>query len=198
MAEDRIKGTQSFSRSIDVLQIISNQTKPIIFSDILYESNLTKPTLYRILSSLEEVGLIHKTINKEYKLGIRLISLAYKALADIDIRRIANKPLMQLRDETGETVHLAIKNKDMMVYVDKFESKEIVRMTSFIGTTIPFYSSSVGKAYLASIEEKQLNEILKKINFLPKTKKTKTKLDKLYQDIKLTKKSQYIEIFKYN
>ena len=191
MAEDQIKGTQSFSRSIDVLQIISNQTKPIIFSDILYESNLTKPTLYRILSSLEEVGLIHKTINKEYKLGIRLISLAYKALADIDIRRIANKPLMQLRDETGETVHLAIKNKDMMVYVDKFESKEIVRMTSFIGTTIPFYSSSVGKAYLASIEEKQLNEILKKINFLPKTKKTKTNLDKLYQDIKLTKKNGY-------
>lgn len=191
MAEDQIKGTQSFSRSIDVLQIISNQTKPTIFSNILDQSNLTRPTLYRILSSLEEEGLIHKTDNKEYKLGIRLISLAYKALADIDIRRIANKPLKQLRDETGETVHLAIRNKNMMVYVDKFESKEIVRMTSFIGTTIPFYSSSVGKAYLASIREKQLDEIMKQINFIKKTNKTKINIDKLYKDIELTKKNGY-------
>ena len=53
MTIQQVKGTQSFSRGIDVLQIISDQAKPIIFNDILKESNLTRPTLYRILSSLE-------------------------------------------------------------------------------------------------------------------------------------------------
>ena len=35
MTTDQVKGTQSFSRSIDVLQIISDQERPIIFTDIL-------------------------------------------------------------------------------------------------------------------------------------------------------------------
>ena len=61
MTTDQVKGTQSFSRSIDVLQIISDQKRPIMFTDILKNSDLTRPTLYRILSSLEEEGLIHKT-----------------------------------------------------------------------------------------------------------------------------------------
>ena len=191
MTTDQVKGTQSFSRSIDVLQIISDQERPIIFTDILKKSDLTRPTLYRILSSLEEEGLIHKTESKHYKLGSRLISLAHNALAQFDIRRIAYSALSKLRDETGETVHLAIRSRDMMVYVDKFESKEIVRMTSMVGTLIPFYSSSVGKAYLSGIDENQLNEILKNLELLPQTLQNKPTLDKIYKDIELTNKNGY-------
>ena len=191
MTTDQVKGTQSFSRSIDVLQIISDQERPIIFTDILKKSDLTRPTLYRILSSLEEEGLIHKTNSKHYKLGSRLISLAHNALAQFDIRRIAYSALSKLRDETGETVHLAIRSKDMMVYVDKFESKEIVRMTSMVGTLIPFYSSSVGKAYLSGIDENQLNEILKNLELLPQTLQNKPTLDKIYKDIELNNKNGY-------
>ena len=191
MTTDQVKGTQSFSRSIDVLQIISDQDRAIIFTDILKKSDLTRPTLYRILSSLEEEGLVHKTNSKHYKLGSRLISLAQNALAQFDIRRIAYSALSKLRDETGETVHLAIRSKDMMVYVDKFESKEIVRMTSMVGTLIPFYSSSVGKAYLSGIDENQLNEILKNLELLPQTLQNKPTLDKIYKDIELTNKNGY-------
>ena len=188
MTIEQIKGTQSFSRGINVLQIISDQAKPIIFNDILKESNLTRPTLYRILSSLEEEGLVHKTNSKHYRLGSRLISLAHNALTQIDIRRTAYTALSKLRDKTGETVHLAIRSRNMMVYVDKFESKEIVRMTSMVGTLIPFYSSSVGKAYLSGIDENQLNEILKNLELLPQTKPN---LDKIYKDIELTNKNGY-------
>ena len=191
MTIEQIKGTQSFSRGINVLQIISDQAKPIIFNDILKVSNLTRPTLYRILSSLEEEGLVHKTNSKHYRLGSRLINLAHNALTQIDIRRTAYTALNELRDKTGETVHLAIRSRNMMVYVDKFESKEIVRMTSMVGTLIPFYSSSVGKAYLSGIDENQLNEILKNLELLPQTLQNKPTLDKIYKDIELTNKNGY-------
>jgi len=191
MTTDQVKGTQSFSRSIDVLQIISDQDRAIIFTDILKKSDLTRPTLYRILSSLEEEGLVHKTNSKHYKLGSRLISLAQNALAQFDIRRIAYSALSKLRDETGETVHLAIRSRDMMVYVDKFESKEIVRMTSMVGTLIPFHSSSVGKAYLSGIDQNQLNKILENLKFSPQTPQTSENLNKIYKDIELTKKNGY-------
>ena len=191
MTTDQVKGTQSFSRSIDVLQIISDQDRAIIFTDILKKSDLTRPTLYRILSSLEEEGLVHKTNSKHYKLGSRLISLAQNALAQFDIRRIAYSALSKLRDETGETVHLAIRSRDMMVYVDKFESKEIVRMTSMVGTLIPFHSSSVGKAYLSGIDQNQLNKILENLKFLPQTPQASENLNKIYKDIELTKKNGY-------
>ena len=67
------------------------------------------------------------------------------------MRKIAEPSLARLRDATGETVHLAIRSGDELVYIDKIESQEVVRMASTIGTRISFHASSVGKAFLSAL-----------------------------------------------
>jgi DNA-binding IclR family transcriptional regulator len=191
MKSDKIKGTQSFSRSMDVLQIISDHREALSVNAILNLTDLTRPTLYRILSSLEIEGVVSKTENKHYRLGARLINLAYNALAQVDIRQTAYKALTELRDETSETVHLAIQNRDEMIYVEKIESREVVRMTSIVGTRVPFYSSSVGKAYLAALNENEAKKIIENIQLSSLTNKTLTDTDKINEIIKLTRKNGY-------
>jgi len=73
-----IKGAKSFSRSIKVLQLIADQGQPPSLGDLLESSELTRPTLYRVLSALEAEGLILRNGNKRYKLGSRLVSLAHR------------------------------------------------------------------------------------------------------------------------
>lgn len=99
----------------------------------------TRPTLYRILSSLEAEGVVIKASGKRNRLGARLIGLANGALPQVDVRSIARLALAALHDETGETVHLAIRNRDEMVYFYKIDSREVVHMSSTIGTRVPLF-----------------------------------------------------------
>jgi len=76
---------------------------------------------------------------KRKRLGARLISLANGALPQVDVRSISRLALAALHDETGEAVHLAIRNRDEMVYFYKIDSREVVHMSSTIGTRVPLF-----------------------------------------------------------
>jgi IclR family transcriptional regulator, KDG regulon repressor len=169
-----VKGAQSFSRSIEVLQKISESPDPASLPYLLTNLDFTRPTLYRILASLEAEGLIKKREDKRYELGLRLVSLARKALAQNDIRKISREFLEHLRDRTGETVHLAVRSGQELVYVDKIESKATVRMSSTIGTRVPFHSSAVGKAFLSALPPLEAEEVISNLTLEPVTKFTNT------------------------
>lgn len=164
-----VPGAQSFSRSMAVLQLVADHGAGPTVADLMETAGLTRPTLYRILASLEAEGLIRQGADKRYRLGSRLIGLAHSALAQQDIRSLAREPLSALRDETGETVHLAVRTRDEMVYVEKVESAELVRMASTVGTRVPFHTSSVGKAFLAALPEDDAEALIGRLDLSPVT-----------------------------
>ena len=77
---ESVQGAQSFARSIAVLQLIADAGQPPSRADLVRQSGLTRPTLYRIIASLEAEGLIEATGENRYHLGGRLVSLARAAL----------------------------------------------------------------------------------------------------------------------
>ena len=178
-----VQGAQSFARSIAVLQVIADHERPISRAQLAECMELTRPTLYRIIASLEAEGLISQAGQGTYQLGPRLISLARTALAQNDIRKLAEPLLEDLRDRTGETVHLAVPGGDAMVYIDKIESRQIVRMTSMIGTRIPFHSTAVGKAYLSALTMPEADALIDKTDLVQVTEFTVTDRDALKADI---------------
>lgn len=170
----QVQGAQSFSRSIAVLQSIADSGTPLTRAELLNQCDLTRPTLYRIIASLEAEGLIEVTGGNRYTLGGRLVALARTALAQNDVRRLAEPHLARLRDATGETVHLAIRSGDKLVYIDKIESREVVRMASTVGTRVPFHSTGVGKAFLAAMPEIEANALIDRIDLPAITPHTTT------------------------
>ena len=105
-----IQGTKSFSRNIDILQLIADAPKPPTLTKILEQSGLTRPTLYRVLAALEAEHLIIQKPDKTYSLGTRLITLARIALAENDIIQFARLEMEKLGEETGETIHLGMRS----------------------------------------------------------------------------------------
>ncbi|MEM7068693.1 MAG: IclR family transcriptional regulator [Pseudomonadota bacterium] len=156
-----VAGTQSMTRAIDVLQMVTDAPEPPTIGQLLPESGLTRPTLHRILASLVQLNLLEQAHDKTYRPGLRLVSLARKALAENDLRKIARSFLEGLRDVTGETVHLAVPVQEGLVYIDKIESHEMVRMESTIGTIVPIHSTGVGKAYLSTVNEAEAAQLLR-------------------------------------
>src|SRR5690606_39507684 len=143
-----------------------------------------KPTLYRIVDALLAEGLIINKGGQLFGLGPRLISLASQALESSDLRKVCREQLMTLRDQTSETVHLAVPVNGAMTYIDKIESPQAVRMNSRLGSQVTFYSSSVGKAYLAALpDEAQRRKLIDGITFQKFTDNTLPSVQALYQEL---------------
>lgn len=187
-----VHGTQSFSRSIAVLQVISNYGSPPTTTDLQSSCELSRPTLYRILASLEAEELVAKTNEGGYKLGIRLVGLARRALEDIDIRSLARLELESLRDRTGETVHLAIRSGDEMVYIDKIESLKVVRMASSIGARVAFHSTSVGKSFLSALPTADFKSLINSLKLEKITNRTTITSQALEEQIKKYRRLGYV------
>lgn len=187
-----VQGAQSFARSIAVLQIIADAGQTLSRSDLVKECGLTRPTLYRIIASLESEGLIEATTDNCYRIGGRVVSLARTALAQNDIRKIAEPYLERLRDATGETVHLAIRLGEELVYIDKIESREAVRMTSIIGTRIAFHSTAVGKAFLSAMSAETANDLINQIDVPALTKFTTTDRNDLKTIVQHARQDGYV------
>ncbi len=168
-----VAGTASFSKFMRVLDVIAvGADTNVSINDLHKSTGYPKPTLYRIVDALRAEQLIIVKGTQTFGLGPRLISLASRALESSDIRQVCKDQLLSLRDITQETVHLAVPVNNAMTYIDKLESPKAVRMNSRLGSQVTLYSSSVGKAYLAALDEQERNRIVGTIEFIQFTDAT--------------------------
>jgi DNA-binding IclR family transcriptional regulator len=188
----KVQGTQAFSRGIDLLQHIADRPAPPDLRDLLAECDYTRPTLYRLLAALEAEDLVVRTQGGRYETGPRLVNLARRALARSDIRELSHQALETLRNLTGETVHLAVPSGDGLVYINKIESPETVRMSSTIGTFVPLHSSGVGKAYLAALPPETSATLIAGATLVPITPFTTTDPAELQRQLQGCQADGYI------
>jgi DNA-binding IclR family transcriptional regulator len=112
--------------------------------------SIHKSTALRLLQTLEKHGFVQRRGDPpEFVLGLRLVELSQNLLEELDLRQVARPHLLRLGAETGETVHLAIRDGAQVVYLDKVESIHPVRMYSQVGARADAYCTGVGKILLA-------------------------------------------------
>lgn len=195
-AEDnpKIAGTAAFGKFMAVLQLIADQETPLSIAQLSAQSGYPRPTVYRILAALTAEGMVvENPRTRHFELGPRLINLAGKFWARSDIRATAIDALQQLRDLTRETVHLAVPSDNGMVYIEKLESPQAVRMASRVGTRVTLYSSSVGKAYLAALDDTTRNRLLRTVRMHKLTERTITDPEVLRVELALAQQRGYTE-----
>ena len=165
--------TISAERAFGLLRIICEADRPPRFSDIVAASGLPKSTVNRLLATLGDQGLVRLDAeDKCYRPGFGLLSLAAGTWAGLDIRRAAADEMAAVLAELGETIHLAVLEADEIIYLDKLESPQSIRLFSAVGKRGPVYCTGIGKAILAELPEAEREAIiagLKPIAYTPHT-----------------------------
>ena len=180
---NKVQGAAAFSKGIAILQMIADSTQPPTIPELVKASGLPRPTLYRLLKALAAEDLVHARHNKTFAVGTRLIQLAGRALEQNDLVRIAEPELDRLCELTEETVHLAIRSGNSVVYIMNRESPKAVRIASNVGGNLPLHSSAIGKSILANLPEDQREEIIDSLEMKQYTKFTSTDKDQLRMDL---------------
>lgn len=177
-----IQPVHAVERAVQILEVLAQGDAGV--SEISRASGIHKATVYRLLRTLCHLGFVElRPDGKGYRLGIRILELAGRRLARINVRDVCRPYLLTLRDQTRLTVHLGILDGTDIVYIEKIESPCNLRMASFVGARNPAYSTALGKAILAAIPTEQLDGIICKIHFKKRTPNTITHPDDLRREL---------------
>ena len=170
--ENSVRSTGTLGKAMSVLDIVACHQQSLRFTDILKQSDQPRGTLHRQLSNLVEEGLLNLRADLSYELGYKLLKYASQAWAGNEFRKIAEPHLNRLHEQTGETVHLGVLRGNEVIYLDKVEGTQSVRMYSQIGNASPVYCTGVGKAALSVLRDPELGRSLDAIEFRKYTEYT--------------------------
>jgi IclR family acetate operon transcriptional repressor len=157
-----IPGSRTVERALTVLvEVGESGSRGLTLAECSALLGYSKPTTHRILRTLTARGFLRADAARGvYTLGVTTLRLGMDFLEELDLRREALPLLADLAEETGETVHLGVLHGSEVVYIEKVESRQAVRMFSRIGHTMPAHSTGVGKAILAFLPPEQLDAAL--------------------------------------
>ena len=161
------------ARAFVVLERLSRQ-RTIGLEELSRQVQLAKPTVYRFLLTLQELGYARRADGDQWGMTLKLFNVGSRALDHLDLHSAARPVAEQLADDLGETVHMGVLEGDSAVYVMKIESRHTIRMFSRVGRRIPLYCTAIGKVLLAFAKEDERESALKGVRQLAFTKKTLT------------------------
>jgi IclR family transcriptional regulator, acetate operon repressor len=116
---------------------------------------LPKPTVYRILNTLEESGILMRELDgKRYMPGERMAKLAGETLLRSPQRSARHAILEELVEQTGETCNLTMPNGSNVMYLDRVEAAWPLRVNLHAGSSVPLYASASGKLFLAHMPKR--------------------------------------------
>jgi DNA-binding IclR family transcriptional regulator len=164
---------QSLDRAVSVLELLGESEGPLSLAEICERMHLHKSTAHRALMVLERTGLIERTPESRFRLGLKLYELGSRAVEQVDLRSRVQPWLRRLSAQVGETIHLGVLQKTSVVYLDKVEpNNRRVWLSSRIGTSNPVYCTAMGKALLAFLPPEAAAEMMARIRFTRFTPRT--------------------------
>lgn len=148
---ERTPAHHSVDRALQVVTFLGTQASGASLQEISRATGIPKPSVHRILVSMRDRGFASQLkAGGVYFLGPAALEAAFRFHSTLDVRQLLRPLMLQMQEQSGQTVHLATLDGADVVYVDKLESRTGIRLSSMIGGRNPAYCTGVGKALLAT------------------------------------------------
>lgn len=177
--------SQSVSRALHLLVQLGNG--PANLDQLAESTGVHKTTVLRLLRTLSDERFTFRDNSNQYHLGSRIFELAAQATDQREVRRIASPHLVAFNREYGRTTHLAAMEGGDVVYIDKLESHDQIRMYSRIGLCANLNSTAVAKVILADLPDSELRPIVDSMDFSARTANTITTPERYLDEIRMVR-----------
>jgi IclR family pca regulon transcriptional regulator len=178
-------------RTLALLEVVADMGKPVALNDLVAKLGWTKPSVYRLLRTLESVGALRRTDGKHYVLGPKLIVLGQSALRATGLAEIARAKMEELQEEIGETIVLSTLDYRDVVVLDRVEANEILRPNYQFGDRLPAYCTSSGRVLMSDLPDAEIRERLAGVEFEALGARTPQSLDEVVKRMRRAREQGY-------
>lgn len=145
-------GLRSVGTALDVLECFAVDSE-LGVSDIARRLGVAKSTVHRVLTTLISRGFIEQEPNGQYRLGLHLYELGMLSHGRNGLRHVALPVMQAVAEQTGHTVNLGVPDGADVVFIERIESVEGVRILGHSGRRLPAHCTSSGIAIAAYNQE---------------------------------------------
>jgi DNA-binding IclR family transcriptional regulator len=135
-------------KSVTIMAALAERG-PLSLAGLVDATGLSRPTAHRLAAALEAHRLVGRDGAGRYRLGLRVLGWAGAVQAEHGLVEAARPVLEALRDETGESAQLFVRDGDSRLCVAASERPSGLRDTVPVGAVLPIDRGSGGKVLLA-------------------------------------------------
>jgi len=183
---------EALERGLQILEAFSEEGRSLTLTEIGASAGLNKSTVFRFVYTLEKLGYLERDPRtKRYRLGLKVLQLGFTALNSLEIAQIAQPYLKALTAECGETTNMTVRDGKDIVYVARNKTRQIISVDLQLGSRLPVYCTSMGKAQLIDLSRQELHALLGEGPYHKVGPNTITTLDALIAELGKVRQQGY-------
>jgi IclR family acetate operon transcriptional repressor len=153
MNAEKSENVRAVGRALEILLAFTPQDFELSAGELLKRVDLSRPTLYRLLYTLQEHGfLISVGEPQRFRLGPAVAKLAHVWSSSLDLASVADPILRRLWTETGETVAMFVPQGNLRLCVAEMPSPQPLNFKRGVGYTERIVRGASGRAILAYLD----------------------------------------------
>jgi DNA-binding IclR family transcriptional regulator len=166
-------------RPLAVLEQLALAGHAYTLSQLAARTHIPKATLLRLIDALEAQGYVthmpdSRGTDRGIALGPRAAQLALATLANNSFTRTCRSILRTLVDLIGESCNLTALDGDTVLYIERVETAEPLRLHMQAGMRVPLHCTASGKLFLSQMPLAERRQILSRLPLTKRTHRTLT------------------------
>lgn len=153
----------TLAHGLRLLETFRNSTGVLSNGELAQRTGLSRPTVSRLASTLEELGYLRRDQNGRYAPDIGILAIAYPLLAGLKVRQLARPLMREFASFAGGTVSIATPFGLDFIYLQTLRMNDTAPHVPDIGFTSSLALTAVGRALLSLYTDDELQAFIEKM-----------------------------------
>ena len=154
------KRVPAIDKCFNILDLIGRSKRPLGISDISNALGYHRSTVFNIVYTLTDLGILEQDSNNKFHFGVKLYALGRIAGEGSELISIVHPHLENISLQTNLSAFLGIRAGLKAIIIDKVDSKSDIKVSSEIGMKIPLLAGAGGRVLLSQLSDSALGRIL--------------------------------------
>lgn len=152
--------SQVIEKALNLIELVAKGNNTL--TGLITESQLTRSTTHRLLSTLVQNGYL-SYVERRYEIGFRFLELGERKRRTLAFVDAIRSDLERYAQTLGDTIHLAILDGMDIILIDKVAGERELQIRSHVGQRAPAYCTAVGKALIGRRPQTTWNAYLRNV-----------------------------------
>ena len=147
-------------RGLRLLSQFTREEPRLAAPDLAQRLGIPRTTVFRLLQTLEREGFVERVEDSRfYSLGIAVLRLGFEYLSSLSLVELGRPLLDKLRDQTGMSVNLVVRDGRSVIYVARSGPISPFASVVNVGTRLPAHATVVGRVLLSALTLDELRRL---------------------------------------
>jgi IclR family KDG regulon transcriptional repressor len=156
------KRVPAIDKCFAILELFARLKQPLGVSEISKALNYNKSTVFNMVHTLNDLGILEKSGENKFRFGMQLYTLGKAAGRSSELISTVHPYLEKINQETKLSAFMGIRTGLRAVIIDKADTAFDIKIYSEIGMKIPLLAGAGGKVLLAQLPDAEVDDILSK------------------------------------